>query len=236
MLPVLICAAAFKSGILNFDEGALRMKIYIIRHGETDYNLSGRMQGRLDVPLNDFGIKMARKTGKALSGIKFDAAYSSPLVRAKETARLVLEESGNGNVDIITDKRLEEADLGDWEGKQVKKGRCEIDIEQKELFFENPFKLGRIPNGESALEVCARTQEFITEISKREHEAVLVSTHGFAMRALLNFLYEDKTDFWQGSVPDNCSVNILSVENKSLLLLERDKIYYDKKSLLEPYK
>ena len=183
------------------------------------------MQGRIDVPLNDFGIKIAKETGRALKDIKFDAAYSSPLIRAVETVRLVLSESGNQDVEILKDERLKEANLGDWEGKRVKNGKCEIDPQKKAVFFENPFKLDRIPGGESAFEVCARTQEFIKELAKREYKNVLVSTHGFAVRALLNFLYEDKTDFWQGGVPFNCAVNILKAENGNIEILEKDKIY-----------
>ena len=68
------------------------MQIYVIRHGETAMNLESRLQGWLDEPLNENGILVAQLTGKALRDVRFDRVISSPLSRAKETARLILEE------------------------------------------------------------------------------------------------------------------------------------------------
>jgi broad specificity phosphatase PhoE len=73
------------------------MKIYVIRHGETGANKEGRLQGWLDEPLNDLGIKLAVETGEALKGIKFAAAFSSPLIRARPgTLPTALRRSGRG--------------------------------------------------------------------------------------------------------------------------------------------
>lgn len=69
------------------------MKIYIIRHGETVANAEGRMQGWTNGELTELGIKLAEVTGQAMRGIKFDIAYSSPLERARQTAKLVLNNS-----------------------------------------------------------------------------------------------------------------------------------------------
>ena len=66
---------------------------------------------------------------------------------------------------------------------------------------------------------------------------VLVTTHGFAMRALLNSLYEDPSDFWQGRVPANCAVNIVEADNSgNIRLLERDVIYYDKNEIKDYFR
>ncbi len=65
------------------------MKIYLIRHGETDWNLQGRLQGREDIPLNKTGILQASACGEALKNIRFDSIQTSPLMRAKETARII---------------------------------------------------------------------------------------------------------------------------------------------------
>ncbi|MCD7736003.1 MAG: histidine phosphatase family protein [Lachnospiraceae bacterium] len=72
----------------------MSMRLYIIRHGQTEWNSSYRLQGRTDIPLNENGRELAKKTGAALQGISFTCAYTSPLVRARETARLVLSAAG----------------------------------------------------------------------------------------------------------------------------------------------
>ena len=84
------------------------MKLYIVRHGETDWNKKRRIQGQVDIPLNDFGRSLARKTAKGLSGIPFEVCYTSPLGRAKETARLILE---GRKTPILEDQRIIEMSL-----------------------------------------------------------------------------------------------------------------------------
>ena len=93
------------------------MFIYIIRHGETDLNSKGVMQGWVDEPLNESGRLLAEITGREMrtQGIRFDGCYSSPLIRAKETAEIVLRESGNP-VDILCDDRIREISFGRFEG------------------------------------------------------------------------------------------------------------------------
>ncbi len=205
------------------------MEIYIIRHGETNANKEGRLQGWINEPLNDLGIKLAIETGKALQGIKFDAAFSSPLIRARKTAELVLNNSGNGDTKITIDNRLKEIHMGIWEGKYIKGEKAEIPLEKVKQFLENPFQSGTLPEGENADQVCTRTQEFFRELIQKDIDGtVLVSTHGFAMRALLNPLYENRSDFWQGHVPYNCAVNIVEVNNGQCQLLGDEKTYYDK--------
>ena len=95
------------------------MKIYIIRHGETKLNAEGIIQGWLDEPLNDNGIKLAEITGRAMKGIRFDYCFSSPLIRAKQTAEIVLKESGNSTTPIYFDDRLKELHFGELEGKPL---------------------------------------------------------------------------------------------------------------------
>ena len=211
------------------------MKIYVIRHGETNANLEGRLQGRLNVPLNDFGIKLATITGQAMQNIHFDIVYSSPLDRALSTAKIILSNSGNDKTNICLDDRLQEVNMGDWEGQYARGEKCHLPKEILKQFFANPLKMGNLPNGESAKEVCARTQEFFQELIQKQYENILVSTHGFAMRALLNPLYEDKNDFWQGHIPYNCAVNTVEVENTLCRLAGPEKIYYDKAASYDRY-
>ena len=90
------------------------MKIYLFRHGETDWNKARRLQGQSNIPLNPFGRELAMKTAEALQDISFDRAFSSPLSRAVETAQILL---GDTQIPVITDHRLLEINFGDCEGR-----------------------------------------------------------------------------------------------------------------------
>lgn len=211
------------------------MLIYVIRHGETKANAEGYFQGQTDGKLLDSGIMLARETGLAFRGIVFDAAYTSPLSRAVLTARTFLDASGNDSLQLIEDERLLEIDMGVFEGKKFRPGEREVDEEQSRLFFEDPFAFTGFPGGEDAMQVCERTQAFLKELCQKDYERVLVSTHGFALRAMLNGLYDDSVDFWQGRVPYNCSVSKIGVDNTGMQLLLKDAIYYDKSYCIDRY-
>ena len=211
------------------------MRIYCIRHGETEANKTNRLQGSHNWPLNEYGIKLAEITGNNMKGIKFDVCFSSPLDRAKQTAEIILKNSGNENVVIKYDERIKEINLGIYEGKKIIPNELEVPLLKILTFKYNPFLSGRFKNGETAREVCKRTQSFLKELSKMNYENVLVSTHGFAMRAMLNMLEKNKFNFWQGRVPYNCSVCIVDVIDGKMKLIERDKIYYDSKYLIDRF-
>ena len=91
------------------------MIFYFIRHGETDWNVRKKIQGKTDVPLNENGLKQAEALAKELTGQKLDAvrAYTSPQQRAEKTARIAAEALGIGCVSL---DGLREMDLGEWEG------------------------------------------------------------------------------------------------------------------------
>ena len=89
-----------------------KVDIYLFRHGETDWNKERRLQGQSDIPLNAFGRELAIKTAAALETIPFDRAFSSPLDRAVETARILL---GSRSTYLTTDHRLMEINFGDCE-------------------------------------------------------------------------------------------------------------------------
>ncbi len=205
------------------------MRIYIVRHGETEANKNGYLQGWTDVPLNENGRIIAELTGRGIKGIRFDHCISSPLIRAKETAEILLRESGN-SVSISFDDRIKEMNFGSLEGVSVRDGKL---IQ----FLKEPIVDYKFPDGESFQEVMKRTQEFLKElISKDDGKTYLVSTHGCALRAMLNFLYEDKDDYWHGHVPYNCCVNIIEVKNGTAKLIADDIIYYDPALAIDRYK
>ena len=211
------------------------MRIFIVRHGETIGNKEGIYQGRIDTPLSELGVYLAEKTGEGLKDIKFDIAYSSPLNRALDTCKIILSKN-NFDTNIVLEDRLQEVNMGIWEGTKFMGEDKVVPIEDINLFTSNPFKLEYFPQGEHVNDVCLRTQSFLHELVKKDYQNVLITTHGFALRALLNFMYEDKSDFWQGHVPYNCAVNIIEYQNGNFSFIAKDKIYYEKDKIIDRYK
>ncbi len=206
------------------------MLIYIIRHGETDLNVQGVLQGCLDEPLNESGVALARITGEGMRGIRFDGCFSSPLKRAAETARLVLEACGSP-LPLRFDDRLREITFG------VAEGRPKATLgEPARVFFADPFCYEPFPGGETVAQVCARTQAFLQELLARDDgKTYLVSTHGCALRAMLNRLYADPADFWHRHVPYNCSVSVVEGRGGRGRLAGDDLIYYDRSLIVDRY-
>ena len=137
--------------------------IYIVRHGETNWNAEGRYQGRIDIELNKNGINQARQISEKLKDIEFDKVFSSPLKRALQTAIII--SSGN----IIVDDRLIERSNGDLEGKL--KSECNINID-----FNNPNE-NRL-NIENIIDFRKRIKDFFDDITENyPDENILVVTH-----------------------------------------------------------
>ena len=207
------------------------MIIYIIRHGETDLNAKGCIQGQVDYPLNENGRKLAALTGQGMKNIHFDAAISSPSSRAYETAEIVLRENtASDPIPIATDERLMETNWGAWEGLGCVESNYEVPREQHRVLWTDAFHFVPPEGAESAREVCDRTAAFYQELIRKpeyQDKTILLSTHGYAMRALLNPIYENPEDFWHGSVPKNCTVNIVEVKNGVSTLIGDDVLYYD---------
>ena len=207
------------------------MKIYIIRHGETNLNVHGVLQGRVDEPLNQSGRELAAVTGREMSDIRFDACISSPLIRAKETAEIFLEANGS-SIPIGIDDRIQEMDFGRMEGKKLTSMG-----EEGQLFFTDSFNFPGFPGGENVRQLCERTQDFLKELIARDDgKTYLIATHGCALRAMLNFLYDDPSSFWQKNVPYNCCINIIEAEGGEPKLVAEDKIFYPEEYIVDRYK
>ncbi len=200
------------------------MKLYMVRHGRTAWNALGKVQGSADVPLGEEGIRLAAATGKALLDVPFDLCFTSPLIRARRTAELIL--SGR-DVPIIPDSRLSEIDFGVLEGSRFRDETGRVQSPEMETFFEHPESFQRPEGGESIQDVIWRTGDFLTEkITDPDlfGKTILISTHGCALRALLQNIKPSPGDFWRGKVPPNCSISIAEAEGKKLRLLALDLV------------
>ena len=204
------------------------MKMYIIRHGQTPWNARKCLQGRSDVDLNENGIYLAELTGKALRDVTFDMAFTSPLIRAKHTAQCIL---AGREVPIIEDERLIEISFGIYEGCCYAEENRQVPQQWIENFFHAPQDYVAAPGGESLDDVEKRTRNFMEDICSRKElqdKTILVSTHGCALRGLLNSIREsNREDYWHGGVSKNCAVSIVNCNRgEKPVLVEENHIYY----------
>ena len=210
------------------------MRIYLVRHGETEWNKVGKLQGQCDVPLNEYGISLAEKTAQGLSDVAFDAAFSSPLSRAKETARIIL---GKRDIPLILDDRLKEIGFGVMEAADYITARQDTE-NPIHKFFRTPANYRPPEGGESFDQLYQRTAEFLKEkITSLEgkYETVLIAGHGAMNRSILNPLAGvPLEDFWRIPMP-NCAVSTLLLENGKFTILEESKVYYEGAVRVRPW-
>ena len=201
------------------------MLIYVLRHGVTEWNRQRKVQGAVDIPLAQEGIDLAKKTGEALKQVHFDICFTSPLIRARQTAEYVL---AGRNIPIIPDRRIQEIDFGVLEGATFKDAAGNIVTPEMGTFFNDPANFKRPQNGENIQDILKRTRDFWQEKTTDpllSDKTILVSSHGCAVRALLQNIYQDPTNFWHGSVPPNCSLNVVEIKDGTPRFLEEDKVY-----------
>ncbi len=154
----------------------------LMRHGQTTYNATGRMQGHLDTELSGVGYSQARAAADLLEGKGITAIVSSDLIRARETAEIIARGLG---LEVTVDKRLRETHLGEWQGMTS----AEVDEQfpgARALWRHDPTWAP--PQGESRVDVANRARPVIDELMQKHPQwdegAVLVVAHGGAISAL----------------------------------------------------
>lgn len=175
--------------------------LYIIRHGQTDWNLNKRLQGSTDIPLNENGRQMAIDARSQLAGIHFDVCYSSPLIRAYETAQLLLQ---NADTPIHTDNRLCEMSFGDFEGIYDTYDNPDFEIN---VLFNTPGKYKAVNGSESLESLYKRTGHFLKEViypALEEGKNILIVGHGAMNCSIINQIKDIPVDeFWK-EMTGNC--------------------------------
>lgn len=142
------------------------MKIYLTRHGQTDWNQRHIIQGKTDIPLNEEGRAQARITRDHLAHVPLKVIYVSPLIRARETAQIINEYH---HVPLLTDQRLEERGFGDMEGADID----QVDFTHFwNINYENNYRCER-----TSL-FYQRVYDFIDEIKSTNDQNILVVAHG----------------------------------------------------------
>ena len=169
--------------------------IYIIRHGKTELNRANVLQGRSNYPLNEEGVRQAEDAAKLLRGIEVDRVFSSPLVRAIQTAEIVAP-----GKPITVDERLIEMDYGPYEGLGLSKLPPEI------LTFFSDFVNNPAPDGMEQLgSVVSRAGDFIEGIRNLSGN-ILISTHAIAMKGILEYLTPESRGAYWSKYIGNCAV------------------------------
>lgn len=203
------------------------MEIYIVRHGETIWNEKRLLQGSVDIELNESGRKLAGITGEKLEEIFFDKIYSSPLIRAYETANLI---RGHRNIPIIRDDRLRELSFGINEGKDSMKIR-EDENNPFHNFFSRPELYVAPEGGETLEHICERAKEFLEEVIEPQADAlerVMIVAHGALNKALMcHIMNHGISEYWSGGLQTNCSVVIVKLDSTGYHVLEESKVFYE---------
>lgn len=199
------------------------MEIYLIRHGETYWNKHRLLQGRSDIELNENGRALAGETGIALDDVNFDFIYSSPLIRAYETACLV---RGHKNIQIIRDDRLMEISFGDYEGKDSRE-LFQNTADPFHHFFERPELYAPAPNGETFEALLERTKEFMQQVIEPLEESckrVMITGHGAMNKSIEAYmLNRDLKDYWENGLQANCSVFVVDYHNGQYNVIDEGK-------------
>lgn len=204
------------------------MKIYMIRHGETDWNTKKLLQGKTDIPLNENGRELARVTAEGLKDVPFDLIFTSPLGRARETAEIL---RGERQIPIIEDERIQEISFGPYEGFCCSKEGYNIPDPTFIKAFTAPGEYVPPAGAESIAELCERTTDFLHSLLNNpeyQNKTILVSGHGAVLKGLLSSLtITDLNNFWNGGVHRNCAVTILDVQSGNVTIEQENVIYYD---------
>jgi probable phosphoglycerate mutase len=180
-------------------------ELWLVRHGQTDWNREGRYQGQADPPLNRAGLAQASELAARLAGTAFAAVYSSDLQRARLTAEVAARAIG---LPVTLDTRLREIGLGRWEGMLVSDIQAQYPREWAEREAD-PWHTAP-PGGETAASVAARMQAAAAAMAQAHPRGrVLMVGHGFALATLLCAARSRPLHEVYSLVPDNARPEVV---------------------------
>jgi broad specificity phosphatase PhoE len=189
------------------DQPEAMMELILVRHGETIWNREGRVQGFSDMDLSDVGVHQARQLALSLRDAPILSIYSSPLIRAEKTARIINEYH---HAPISIEPGLMEMDQGDFEGLTFQElMACEKVFLQK--WMSDPASV-QMPNGESFVELQERAWKVIEGIVAKSGNALVVS-HNFTIAAILCKIKNISLSEFRKVCVDTASRTIIKFEN-----------------------
>jgi alpha-ribazole phosphatase len=189
------------------------LRYLLIRHGQTDWNVSGRIQGQSDVPLNAVGEQQVMALAEGLASTSMDVVYASDLTRARATAEAMVDPHG---LDIRMEPRLRELCFGEWEGFTYDELLSRIPGFEEAWETWNADRVHRAPpGGESLLQFSARVEAALADVrAAHEDGTVALVSHGGSIRmAFCVLLGLPLTSYWQMSVY-NTSVSEIELRER----------------------
>jgi alpha-ribazole phosphatase/probable phosphoglycerate mutase len=194
------------------------MKIYLIRHGQTDWNIEGRIQGTLDIPLNETGRRQAELLAKGMDSRPVSRIFSSTLTRAMETAERI---SSRQEVEICPMTQLIEAEFGKWEGMTWDE-IMETYPKEYRLWTLNPDEVSP-PGGETQDQVISRCIWAVREILRITggREDIAIVSHGCTIAYLISFMIRNHPET-ESIVIENASITTVNYNplTEDFMLLE----------------
>ncbi|MDC7222265.1 MAG: histidine phosphatase family protein [Spirochaetales bacterium] len=186
------------------------MKVYLVRHGKTEWNRDKKFQGHKNSPLLEEGKEQARLLGRRFKGKSFDGLYCSPLQRTRETARLIFPEG-----EFSAEEAFKEICLGSLEGEAYGEIRPEVQP-VVERFWYNPHTFDKAhTGGEDFEDIRKRSVDRIEELVREhdEDDEILIVSHGALLKSILNH-YEGRElkDFWEPPFLQPASLTVLRFE------------------------
>jgi len=207
------------------------MNIILVRHGETAWNRAEIFRGRVDVELNETGLRQAELLGEYLRDVKVEAIYASPLKRALKTAQTIAQHQDSVNKVAVLE-RLTDLNLGKWEGLP----RTEVAEKYKEvynLWMTRPDTV-TIPGGENLKQVRERAVPVIGDIIAKHKGTVVLVSHRVVCKVLTCYLLGlDDSHFWNIE-QSNCGMTTFLYENGQFILTEHNNTCYLKPLQKEP--
>lgn len=185
----------------------MNTELYLIRHGETEWNKLGKFQGCTDIPLSEDGIQQAFLLQKRLKG-NFDCIYTSPLSRAVKTAQILCQPSCKK--EPVIHPGLIEINFGKWEGLTLEDINREYSLEFKR--WKTDEETAPIMGGELSLKnACVRVTKAILDIvQEHKGETIVIVSHGGVLKAALIGLFGWKMTMYQNLFLGNTSLSKLT--------------------------
>lgn len=183
------------------------MRMIIVRHGESEWNLISRYQGQADTALSELGLRQAEALAQHLSDHHFDALYSSPLKRALHTAEAIARL--HPDMTILRDDALMEIHHGEWQGKYANEVTAQYSDGLRE-WREHPMR-SQMPGGESFSNVLKRTLNFKERVyAAHPDSTILVSTHDIIIKVLIADVLQMNMDY----------INCIWISNATISVIE----------------
>jgi len=205
-----------------------KSRVTVVRHGETEWNLSRRVQGQKNSQLTDTGIKQAELTSEALKDEKFDVLYSSDLQRARETAEII---NRPHNLEHRIEIDLRERDFGIMEGYTL----AEVQEKFPEVYsgYKSRDESYIIPDGENLVNLYGRVKNAVNRIvGENQGKHILIVTHGGVMDCMLRRVFDYPLSGMRTFSLYNASINRFSVVNEKWFLEEWGNINHHRTRIL----